>query len=177
MQLNMRGYADSEIEAVFSKYDVNGDRLLDENELRKMQNDLESQKFDFPSGVLSDHGLIQISINEQMAKGSDKEEGYESDGEKGEIDANSEVFALLRRRVDRMEHAIGSIVSKIDCVLDKLEAIEIAKAKRRENIGLLIDNIAASGSGSQDAQQQMEKIVKDEMTKWDKEHFAPKSMF
>ena len=47
----------------------------------------------------------------------------------------------LSRRVDRMEHSIGSIVSKIDAVLVKLEAMERAKLKRRETMGKLLDSI------------------------------------
>ena len=39
-----RGYAEAEIEAVFAKYDVDGDRVLDEGEQRKMQRDLEGQQ-------------------------------------------------------------------------------------------------------------------------------------
>jgi hypothetical protein len=38
-----RGYAEAEIEAVFAKYDVNGDRILDQRELAKMAADLENQ--------------------------------------------------------------------------------------------------------------------------------------
>lgn len=40
-----------------------------------------------------------------------------------------------------MEHSIGSIVSKIDAVLVKLEAMERAKLKRRETMGKLLDSI------------------------------------
>lgn len=47
----------------------------------------------------------------------------------------------LSRRVDRMEHSIGSIVSKIDAVLVKLEAMEKAKLKRRETMAKLLDSI------------------------------------
>ena len=39
-----RGHADAEIEAVFAKYDLDGDRILDEEEQKKMQEDLEGQK-------------------------------------------------------------------------------------------------------------------------------------
>ena len=39
-----RGYAEAEIEAVFAKYDLDGDRVLDKTEQRKMQADLEGQK-------------------------------------------------------------------------------------------------------------------------------------
>ena len=51
-------------------------------------------------------------------------------------------FCSLSRRVDRMEHSIGSIVSKIDAVLVKLEAMEKAKLKRRETMAKLLDSIA-----------------------------------
>ena len=43
-----------------------------------------------------------------------------------------------------MEHSIGSIVSKIDAVLVKLDGIEKVKARRRETMGRLLDN---SGGG------------------------------
>lgn len=47
----------------------------------------------------------------------------------------------LVRRVDRMEHSIGSIVSKIDAVIVKLEAMERAKVKRRDVLGRLLDGV------------------------------------
>lgn len=54
-------------------------------------------------------------------------------------------FTVLSRRVDRMEHSIGSIVSKIDAVLVKLEAMEKAKSKRRETMSRLLDSISEVG--------------------------------
>lgn len=54
------------------------------------------------------------------------------------------IFVLslrLVRRVDRMEHSIGSIVSKIDAVIVKLEAMERAKVKRRDVLGRLLDGV------------------------------------
>lgn len=40
-----------------------------------------------------------------------------------------------------MEHSIGSIVSKIDAVIVKLEAMERAKLKRRDVLGKLLDGV------------------------------------
>lgn len=40
-----------------------------------------------------------------------------------------------------MEHSIGSIVSKIDAVIVKLEAMERAKLKRRDVLGRLLDGV------------------------------------
>jgi len=54
----------------------------------------------------------------------------------------------LVRRVDRMEHSIGSIVSKIDAVIVKLEAMERAKTKRKDVLGKLLDGVMeVSGGG------------------------------
>ena len=104
---------------------------------------------------------------------------------------------VLTRRVDRMEHSIGSIVSKIDAVLVKLEGIEKVKARRRETIGKILDNNGASDIGgviggggvgvigssddgvigklgssgflSDEAvhREQMEKLVREELERWD----------
>jgi len=52
-----------------------------------------------------------------------------------------EEYAVLARRVDRMEHSIGSIVSKIDAVLVKLDTMEKAKTRRRETMSKLLDSI------------------------------------
>lgn len=57
-------------------------------------------------------------------------------------------FLRLVRRVDRMEHSIGSIVSKIDAVIVKLEAMERVKVKRRDVLGRLLEGVMeVSGSG------------------------------
>jgi hypothetical protein len=63
-------------------------------------------------------------------------------GHGGGRGVSHEEFSMLQRRVDRMEHSIGSIVSKIDAVLVKLESMELTKARRRETVGRLLDSIA-----------------------------------
>ena len=40
-----------------------------------------------------------------------------------------------------MEHSIGSIVSKMDAVMVKLEAMERAKLRRRDVLGRLLDGV------------------------------------
>ena len=52
-----------------------------------------------------------------------------------------EEYAVLARRVDRMEHSIGSIVSKIDAVMIKLDTMEKAKTRRRETMSKLLDSM------------------------------------
>lgn len=55
-------------------------------------------------------------------------------------------FLRLVRRVDRMEHSIGSIVSKIDAVIVKLEAMERVKVKRRDVLGRLLEGVMEVGA-------------------------------
>ena len=44
MLINRRGIPDAEIEAVFAKYDQDGDMILSEDEQKKLHEDLEKQK-------------------------------------------------------------------------------------------------------------------------------------
>jgi polycystin 2 len=158
--LKMRGYAEAEIEAVFSRYDVDGNRALDDAELRRMTADLEGQ---------------QLALGKEYNEIDGGHGGYGSDEDRGGAAGGAPVnaapmeeFTLLQRRVDRMENSIGSIVNKIDAVLVKLEAMERAKARRRETMGKLLDSITESEGTSDEAKrQQMEKLLRDELEKWD----------
>ncbi len=137
--LKAKGYAEAEIEAVFSKYDLDGDRVLDESEKVKMQADLEGQ-----------HKALDREYDELEERKNDSdsdEEGTKSSGAGGRVvnGVSYEEFTVLSRRVDRMEHSIGSIVSKIDAVLVKLEAMERAKSKRRETMSKILDSITEVG--------------------------------
>ena len=51
------------------------------------------------------------------------------------------LYGRLQRRVDRLEHSIGSIVSKIDAVLIKLDSMEKNKTKRRDTMSKILDTI------------------------------------
>lgn len=75
----------------------------------------------------------------------------------------------LSRRVDRVEHSIGSIVSKIDAVLLKLEAMDKAKIKRRETMTKLLDSISEQGSqvSEDNRRERLEKLVRDELETWE----------
>ncbi|XP_030835833.1 polycystic kidney disease protein 2 isoform X3 [Strongylocentrotus purpuratus] len=150
-ELKCRGHADADIEAVFAKYDVDGDRVLDAEEQMKMAHDLEGQKSDLNNQLaeLEDAkgkhrpttARSRVSINDEDDDDDDEEGGGRRRGGGGGGGVAYEEFVVLSRRVDRMEHSIGSIVSKIDAVLVKLEAMERAKLKRRETMGKLLDSI------------------------------------
>ncbi|XP_072051319.1 polycystin-2-like isoform X2 [Amphiura filiformis] len=181
-ELKNRGHADAEIEAVFAKYDVDGDRILDAEEQMKMAADLEGQKTDL-NNQLAELEEAQLTIDKRPGTshsrvsfndGTESEEGEGGGGGRGGGGGGGgvayEEFVVLSRRVDRMEHSIGSIVSKIDAVLVKLEAMERAKLKRRETMGKLLDSITEDDGGQNpEKRQQMEALVREELERWDSE--------
>ncbi|XP_066304092.1 polycystin-2-like protein 1 isoform X2 [Branchiostoma lanceolatum] len=172
--LKARGHADAEIEAVFAKYDIDGDRVLDPEEQKKMQADLEGQKQELSDEIedvekarenAAVHSKSRASFHDMMSGDEDDDRPVHG--------VSFEEFTVLSRRVDRMEHSIGSIVSKIDAVLVKLEAMERAKLKRRETMGKLLDSITEderAGRTDDDLKrEQMERLVREELERWDSE--------
>uniref|UniRef100_H2Y8T3 EF-hand domain-containing protein n=1 Tax=Ciona savignyi TaxID=51511 RepID=H2Y8T3_CIOSA len=116
LDLKMRGIPDAEIEAVFAKYDQDGDMILNENEQKKLQADLERQRVWLTN---------ELDEMERDKSGAATPGGRPASARsKGANFVSRDDFQLLSRRVDRMEHSIGAIVSKIDAVIVKLEAME-----------------------------------------------------
>lgn len=110
----------------------------------------------------------------------DDEDSGHSSRRRGSISSgvSYEEFQVLVRRVDRMEHSIGSIVSKIDAVIVKLEIMERAKVKRREVLGRLLDGVAEDarlGRDSEIHREQMERLVREELERWESDDAASQS--
>ena len=118
-----------------------------------MQADLEGQReaLNQEYDQLEEKGTRPKSGRSSFEGGSGDESDDEDSGTKSSRGArvvngvSYEEFTVLSRRVDRMEHSIGSIVSKIDAVLVKLEAMERAKSKRRETMSKILDSITEVG--------------------------------
>ncbi|ESO00887.1 hypothetical protein HELRODRAFT_192463 [Helobdella robusta] len=72
-----------------------------------------------------------------------------------------EEFSMLQRRVDRMEHSIGSVVSKIDAVLVKLETMERLRSLNKEAVTRLLNSVTESeGALSEDFRNEcLERLV------------------
>ncbi|XP_037518166.1 polycystin-2 [Rhipicephalus sanguineus] len=157
--LKAQNFSDMEIEMLFSKYDVDGNRELNEQETKEMMAHLEGQKV-----------LLDEEIQREKTSGNDNAGGGGGNGSGGGGDGgvSSEELNILTRRVDRMEHSIGSIVSKIDAVLVKMEAMEKAKANRRDTMSKILDTISENeGLDEKGKRQQMEKLVREELQHWD----------
>ncbi|XP_067128967.1 polycystin-2-like [Centruroides vittatus] len=149
--LKEKNFTDMEIEMLFAKYDVNGDRILDERETKYMLADLEGQKVQ-----------LDREIHQNSAGGS---------GELGvdpNMVASKEEYNMLCNRVDKMEQSIINIVSKIDLVLEKMQAMEKAKVKRRENMNKILDTISENEHmDDRTKKQQMERLVREELQRCD----------
>ncbi|XP_052762076.1 polycystic kidney disease 2-like 1 protein isoform X3 [Mya arenaria] len=178
--LKTRGYADAEIEALFARYDIDGDRILSQDEQNRMLTDLDAQKaalnkeyddmMQRPESA-NRRSTSRVSSNDDSGDDSDDDESRTKSSRSGPAQGvQYEEFTVLSRRVDRMEHSIGSIVSKIDAVLVKLEAMEKAKLKRRETMGKILDSITESdGTSDEVKREQMERLVREELERWDSE--------
>ncbi|GFV64693.1 polycystin-2 [Trichonephila clavipes] len=159
-QLKARNLSEMEIEMLFAKYDVDGNRELDEKEMQQMFADLEGQKLQLDDEINNQQSMI--------ASDSSRPPTAAVYGRGNGSNVPADEFNVLTRRVDRMEHSIGSIVSKIDAVLVKMEGMEKAKVKRRENMNKILNSISESENLDEKAKrQQMEQLVREELQRWD----------
>ncbi|XP_041048078.1 polycystin-2 isoform X2 [Carcharodon carcharias] len=173
--LKGKGHTDAEIEAIFAKYDQDGDQELTEHERQQMRDDLEKERDDLD---LDRSSLPRSTSGRSFPRSMDdsEEEDEEDSGHSSRRRGSSssgvsyEEFQVLVRRVDRMEHSIGSIVSKIDAVIVKLEAMERAKLKRRDVLGRLLEGVTEDerlGRDNDIHREQMERLVREELERWE----------
>lgn len=152
-KLRQQNFTDMEIEMLFAKYDLNNDRELDADETKMMLADLDGQRLE-----------IDRQLKQQETGG---EGGNSNTIAMGSLVSQQE-FNGLYERVDKMENSIGNIVSKIDAVLNKMAAMDRAKAKRRENMNKILNTISESTDLDEKSKRHhMEKMVKEELQRWD----------
>ncbi|XP_053477960.1 polycystin-2 isoform X2 [Ictalurus furcatus] len=173
--LRGKGHSDAEIEAIFAKYDLDGDQELTEHEHQQMRDDLEKEREDLDlerSSLPRPLSGRSFSRSQDDSEEDDDEDSGHSSRRRGSSSGgvSYEEFQVLVRRVDRMEHSIGSIVSKIDAVIVKLEAMERAKLKRREVLSRLLDGVMEDermGRDTEAHREQMERLVREELERWE----------
>ncbi|XP_056424397.1 polycystin-2 isoform X2 [Hyla sarda] len=177
--LKGKGHTDAEIEAIFAKYDQDGDQELTEHEHQQMRDDLEKER-----DLELDRGSLPRPMSSRSfprslddSEEDDDEDSGHSSRRRGSSSSwvSYEEFQVLVRRNDRMEHSIGSIVSKIDAVIVKLEAMERAKMKRREVLARLLDGVTEDerlGRDNEMHREQMERLVREELERWESDDTA-----
>ncbi|XP_008417977.2 polycystin-2 isoform X1 [Poecilia reticulata] len=173
--LKGKGHTDAEIQAIFAKYDQDGDPELTEHEHQQMRDDLEKEREDLE---LERNSLTRPSSGRSFPRTQDdsEEDDDEDSGHSSRRRGSSsggvsyEEFQVLVRRVDQMEHSFGSIVSKIDAVIVKLEGMERAKLKRRDVLGRLLDGLMEDERLGRDTdvhREQTERLVREELDRWE----------
>lgn len=176
--LRGKGHSDAEIEAIFAKYDLDGDQELTEHEHQQMRDDLEKEREDLDlehSSLPRPESGRSFSRSQDDSEEDDDEDSGHSSRRRGSSSGgvSYEEFQVLVRRVDRMEHSIGSIVSKIDAVIVKLEVMERAKMKRRDVLGRILDSWnpvtedERTGRDPEMHREQMDRLVREELQRWE----------
>lgn len=115
--LRAKGYADIEIETLFAKYDLDGDKILNAEEQKNMMKDLAEQNEELKDAI--------AELEEQAEEA--EEEAPKKKKKVKRVGVAHEDFSQLSSRIDNMESSIASIAGKIDAVLDKFENAEKSK--------------------------------------------------
>lgn len=169
-KLRARGYGDIEIEAFFSKYDVDGDRNLTIEEQKAMRADLARDSAELDAEMAKYREEAENMAAEEKDPGEEmtEEEILAAEAERKANLVGHEEFKILTHRVDTMDQSIGNIVGRIEAVLSQLETIERQKLKRRENMSSILDKLnEAHSSNSEMKRSQLHKLVKQELESWD----------
>ncbi|XP_077575539.1 polycystin-2 [Stigmatopora nigra] len=174
--LKGKGHSDTEIQAIFAKYEHDGDQELTEHDHQQMRDDLEKERDDLD---LERASLTRACVARGFPRTQDdsEEDDDEDSGHSSRRRGSSsggvsyEEFQVLVRRVDRMEHSVGSIVSKIDAVIVKLETVERVNVKRRDVLGRLFEG-AAEEERNADARSEQERLVREELERWESDDIS-----
>ncbi|CAG5128639.1 unnamed protein product, partial [Candidula unifasciata] len=104
-QLLEQNFNEEEIEEVFAKYDIDGDRYLDPPEQQKMLAELQKLKTDLDATKKADANNF-----DDMLRDEDSDAEIEGGGDI----VHSNEFLVLTRRVDRLESTLIGIVGNIE---------------------------------------------------------------
>ncbi|XP_035519182.1 polycystic kidney disease 2-like 1 protein [Morone saxatilis] len=129
------GHADHEISAAFSRFDRDGNQILDEVEQEKMKIELE-EKRDALCAELNNLGRnYEKELLEKPPVTSNEQNNHS-----GQTFVDQEQFLRLSRQVLHLESSVEGITSRIELIMEKLGLQEKAKGK------LTRDGTASDGS-------------------------------
>ncbi|XP_078497207.1 polycystin-2-like protein 1 [Lissotriton helveticus] len=148
------GHADHEITAAFSRFDHDGNQILDEEEQKRMKHDLEEKR---------------VALNEEIENLGRACENNNLDEIKNNYPVQRhcvsyEEFKMLVNRVLQLDYSFAIIASKIDFILKKLERLDQNKLKRNEMMGELFDNVSKEEllNLEERLQRNLDQFVKEE---------------
>ncbi|CAF0799781.1 unnamed protein product [Brachionus calyciflorus] len=135
-QLKKKGYADMEIESLFSRYDKDCDRKLNEVEKIKLVKDIARARNNISEEYKNFKQTRDTKIKKDAFEVGD--DVIEENDENEPRQMTRDDFDYVVGRIDRMELSVASIISKIDRLFGHLENMEIEKMKKRQEIARLL---------------------------------------
>ncbi|PAA60628.1 hypothetical protein BOX15_Mlig030870g5 [Macrostomum lignano] len=174
-QLRQRGFADAEIEALFAKYDADGDQVLSAAERMQMRRDLEGEKMKLDreiTGAAPAPDQVETSFevgSDAACSVLDEDAGAPGlrSGFRGEP-ASRDELAFLTRRVDRLEGRVGGALNSIDRVLMTLERLERLRLEHRTSLYRMLKLVRAPLSGSPEVSRlNLMEQLQQELRQWD----------
>ncbi|PKU33984.1 polycystic kidney disease 2-like 1 hypothetical protein [Limosa lapponica baueri] len=131
------GHADHEITAAFSRFDRDGNRILDEEEQQQMKHDLEAKRVALNTEI---ENLGKSYSENTLDENLTYVEARNNHTNKASW-VSEEEFQVLLQRVLQLEQSINSIGSKIDAVVSKLDVLERNNLKRKD-----LDSVSKMGT-------------------------------
>ncbi|XP_069096618.1 polycystin-2-like protein 1 isoform X3 [Pleurodeles waltl] len=123
------GHADHEITAAFSRFDHDGNQILDEEEQKRMKHDLEEKR---------------VTLNEEIENLGRSCGNNKLDEIKNNCPVQSQCvlydeFKMLVNRVLQLDYSFTIIASKMDFIMKKLEGLDQNKLKPKGMMGELFE--------------------------------------
>ncbi|NXT17899.1 PK2L1 protein, partial [Syrrhaptes paradoxus] len=125
------GHADHEITAAFSRFDKDGNHILDEEEQKQMKHDLEAKRVALNTEI---ENLGKSYGDNNLDENLTYVEARDNHSNKATW-VSEEEFQVLLQRVLQLERSINSIGSKTDAVVNKLDVLERNKLKSKDLSG------------------------------------------
>ncbi|KAM4669505.1 polycystin-2-like protein 1 [Amazona ochrocephala] len=167
------GHADHEITAAFSRFDKDGNLILDEEEQQQMKHDLEAKRVALNTEIKN----LGKSYGDNLDENLTCMEARNNHVTKASW-VSKEEFQVLLQRVLRLEQSINSIGSKIDAVVSKLDVLERNKLMRKDLLGKPLDNVIKEEEPSQEEPlpQSLDQLGKEAAEGWGMEHVRGNNM-
>ncbi|XP_060697748.1 polycystin-2-like protein 1 [Hemiscyllium ocellatum] len=112
------GHSDEEINDTFSRFDSDDNKILDEEEQTRMQNELEEKK------IALNAEIENLGKNLGCPDSSQTLAYMKNNSNKLNNGVTVEDFQMLGHRVVQLEHSVSNIVLKIDAITVKVETME-----------------------------------------------------
>ncbi|XP_039591123.1 polycystic kidney disease 2-like 1 protein [Polypterus senegalus] len=141
--LHKMGHADHEISAAFTRFDHDGNQILDEEEQKRMIRDLEEKRVALNAEIENLGRNYSKNTFDEPVECVDVKNSNKPDRS---AEISPEEFQMLLRRVVHLENSVGNIVSKMDAQAIKAELEDKNKVKRKDMMSKMMDEKPVPGN-------------------------------